>query len=200
MRELAALLDAGEHVVAGADAGGTARRLMPLALRAELPDWIAERLAARLTERKSCARRAGLNEPAPLDLRVNTLLTGRDEVRLRELAASGIASEPTPYSPVGIRVKGRPAINRHPSVPDGRDRGAGRRQPAARLPGRAATHMISWWTFAPVPAARACMLGALMRSRGRIYAFDVSAARLARLKPRLKRSGLSNLHPQRHRE
>jgi 16S rRNA (cytosine967-C5)-methyltransferase len=40
------------------------------------------------------------------------------------------------------------------------------------------------------------MLGALMRSQGRIYAFDVSAARLNRLKPRLKRSGLSNLHPQ----
>ena len=40
------------------------------------------------------------------------------------------------------------------------------------------------------------MLGALMRSHGRIYAFDVSAARLNRLKPRLKRSGLSNIYAQ----
>jgi len=40
------------------------------------------------------------------------------------------------------------------------------------------------------------MLGALMQSHGRLYAFDVSERRLARLKPRLKRSGLSNLHPQ----
>jgi 16S rRNA (cytosine967-C5)-methyltransferase len=40
------------------------------------------------------------------------------------------------------------------------------------------------------------MLGALMDSRGRLYAFDVSAARLARLKPRLKRSGLSNIYAQ----
>src|SRR5581483_75271 len=40
-------------------------------------------------------------------------------------------------------------------------------------------------------------LGALMRSSGRLYAFDVSDARLARLKPRLARSGLSNVHPQR---
>jgi len=39
------------------------------------------------------------------------------------------------------------------------------------------------------------MLGALMRSQGRIYAFDVSAERLNRLRPRLKRSGLSNLFP-----
>ncbi len=39
------------------------------------------------------------------------------------------------------------------------------------------------------------LLGALMRSQGRIYAFDVSARRLARLKPRLARSGLSNVQP-----
>jgi 16S rRNA (cytosine967-C5)-methyltransferase len=34
-----------------------------------------------------------------------------------------------------------------------------------------------------------------MNSQGRVYAFDVSPGRLSRLKPRLKRSGLSNLHP-----
>ncbi|MDF0677656.1 MAG: hypothetical protein P0107_00610 [Nitrosomonas sp.] len=36
-----------------------------------------------------------------------------------------------------------------------------------------------------------------MHSRGRLYAFDVSEKRLNNLKPRLKRSGLSNIHPQR---
>ena len=40
------------------------------------------------------------------------------------------------------------------------------------------------------------MLGALMRSQGRIYALDNSEKRLNNLKPRLKRSGLSNLYPQ----
>src|SRR3546814_2112036 len=39
------------------------------------------------------------------------------------------------------------------------------------------------------------LLGALMRSTGRLYAFDVSAARLARAKPRFARSGLSNIVP-----
>jgi len=38
-------------------------------------------------------------------------------------------------------------------------------------------------------------LGALMRNTGRLYAFDVSEKRLAKLKPRLARSGLSNVHP-----
>jgi 16S rRNA (cytosine967-C5)-methyltransferase len=40
------------------------------------------------------------------------------------------------------------------------------------------------------------MMGALMQSAGRLYALDVSEKRLNNLKPRLKRSGLSNVHPQ----
>ena len=38
-------------------------------------------------------------------------------------------------------------------------------------------------------------LGAAMRNTGRLYAFDVSGHRLAALKPRLARSGLSNVYP-----
>ena len=38
-------------------------------------------------------------------------------------------------------------------------------------------------------------LGAAMRNTGRLYAFDVSGHRLEALKPRLARSGLSNVHP-----
>jgi 16S rRNA (cytosine967-C5)-methyltransferase len=38
-------------------------------------------------------------------------------------------------------------------------------------------------------------LGASMRSTGRLYAFDTSAHRLEAFKPRLARSGLSNVHP-----
>jgi 16S rRNA (cytosine967-C5)-methyltransferase len=34
-----------------------------------------------------------------------------------------------------------------------------------------------------------------MRNTGRLYAFDVSEKRLAKLKPRMARSGLSNVHP-----
>jgi 16S rRNA (cytosine967-C5)-methyltransferase len=34
-----------------------------------------------------------------------------------------------------------------------------------------------------------------MRSTGRLYAFDISERRLAKLKPRLARSGLSNVNP-----
>jgi 16S rRNA (cytosine967-C5)-methyltransferase len=37
----------------------------------------------------------------------------------------------------------------------------------------------------------------MMHSQGRLYAFDVAEKRLAKLKPRLKRSGLSNVYPVR---
>jgi 16S rRNA (cytosine967-C5)-methyltransferase len=39
-------------------------------------------------------------------------------------------------------------------------------------------------------------LAALMQSHGRVYAYDVSASRIEKLGPRLRRSGLSNVHPQ----
>src|SRR4030095_1321779 len=44
-------------------------------------------------------------------------------------------------------------------------------------------------------AGKTLALAAAMRNTGRLYAFDVSGHRLAALKPRLARSGLSNVYP-----
>jgi 16S rRNA (cytosine967-C5)-methyltransferase len=167
---------------------------MPLAVRAELPDWIAERLTRALPEAEILAAARGLNQPAPLDLRVNTLRASRDEA-LRELAASGFEAAPTPYSPVGIRVKGRPAVNRHALFTNGaievQDEGS---QLLGYLVAPRRNDLVV--DFCAGAGGKSLMLGALMQSHGRIYAFDVSGARLDRLKPRLKRSGLSNLYAQ----
>ena len=51
--------------------------------------------------------------------------------------------------------------------------------------------------FCAGAGGKTLLLGALMRNTGRLYAFDVSDKRLANLKPRLARSGLSNVHPGR---
>jgi 16S rRNA (cytosine967-C5)-methyltransferase len=51
--------------------------------------------------------------------------------------------------------------------------------------------------FCAGAGGKTLLLGAMMRSQGRLYAFDVDERRLARLKPRLARSGLSNVHPVR---
>src|SRR6185436_12896724 len=117
----------------------------------------------------------------------------REDVLL-QLAASGITGAPTPYSPVGIRVQGRPPINRHVLFESGavevQDEGS---QLLGYLVAPRRSDLVV--DFCAGAGGKSLMLGALMRSRGRIHAFDTSAARLTRLKPRLKRSGLSNLHP-----
>jgi len=193
VRELSGLLSADEQAWA-AGAKGANLDGMPLAVRAELPDWVADRLARVLPEADLLAAARGLNQPAPLDLRVNTLRASREDA-LRELAAAGFEAAPTPYSPVGIRVKGRPAVNRHPLFASGaievQDEGS---QLLGYLVAPRRSDLVV--DFCAGAGGKSLMLGALMQSRGRIYAFDVSGARLARLKPRMKRSGLSNLYAQ----
>jgi 16S rRNA (cytosine967-C5)-methyltransferase len=50
--------------------------------------------------------------------------------------------------------------------------------------------------FCAGAGGKTLLLGAMMRSQGRLYAFDVVARRLQKMAPRLARSGLSNVHPQ----
>src|SRR6185369_2246042 len=49
--------------------------------------------------------------------------------------------------------------------------------------------------FCAGAGGKTLLLGALMRSTGRLYAYDVSDKRLSKLKPRAARAGLSNVHP-----
>ena len=186
-----ALLKPAE-VEALADFRGAVPDLSP-AEQAELPDWVFERLAGTLGETETVALGESLQEPAALDLRVNTLKADRESV-LKSLRGQGIPAEPTPFSPAGVRVFGKPAINRDPLFLAGavevQDEGS-------QLVGYlvAPTRHDRVVDFCAGAGGKSLMLGAMMRSQGRLYAFDVSSARLARLKPRLKRSGLSNLHP-----
>jgi 16S rRNA (cytosine967-C5)-methyltransferase len=160
---------------------------------AELPDWLWEQLGAVFSEAERDALAKAWLAQAPLDLRVNPLLIKRDAARAA-LAASGIASEPTPYSPLGLRVAGRPALQHHPLYASGaievQDEGS---QLLAFLLAPRRTDMVV--DFCAGAGGKTLLLGALMRSQGRLYAFDVSQRRLSRLKPRLARSGLSNVQP-----
>ncbi len=189
--EVRPLLKPAEAEALGAYAAA-APELTP-AERAELPDWVFERVAADMGESGALALGATLQEPAPLDLRVNTLKADREDV-LRSLRGKGIPAEPTPWSPTGVRVFAKPAINRDPLFTDGavevQDEGS---QLVGYLVAPTRHDLVV--DFCAGAGGKSLMLGAMMRSQGRLYAFDVSPGRLARLKPRLARSGLSNLHP-----
>ena len=166
---------------------------LPRAVRFSLPDWLDEKIAG-LPEPERLA--AALNKSAPLDMRVNPLTSQRDKM-LHALATGPGARfdlTATPYSPWGIRVQGRPAINRWPQFEKGdievQDEGS---QLLALLVGPKRGEMVI--DFCAGAGGKTLLLGALMRSTGRLYAFDVSAKRLAKAKPRFARSGLSNVVP-----
>lgn len=163
------------------------------AVRDSLPDWLDERLS---TLRDADALIQALNKPAPLDVRVNPLKADRAQMleSLRSGAAARYSPEPTPYSPWGIRMQGRPPVNRWPMFEKGeievQDEGS---QILAALVAPKRGEMVI--DYCAGAGGKTLLLGALMRSTGRLYAFDVSAARLARAKPRFARSGLSNIVP-----
>jgi len=164
------------------------------AVAADLPDWLWARLGTAYgDDERALLARAWL-APASLDLRINPLKTTRDDVR-RSLAASGVDAVPTPWSPLGLRVAGRPQLGRHALVTSGalevQDEGS---QLVGYLVAPRRGEMVV--DFCAGAGGKTLLLGALMRSLGRLYAFDTAERRLANLKPRLARSGLSNVHPQ----
>lgn len=164
-----------------------------VAERADLPDWLAERLVVRFGEEGVITLAHSLNRPAPLDLRANLLKTDRDGL-LAGLTASGFPAEACRYSTQGVRLVGKPALQKHPLFLDGsfevQDEGS--QLLALLLQPRRGELVVD---FCAGAGGKTLQLGAMMRSTGRLYAFDVSERRLAKLKPRLARSGLSNVHP-----
>jgi 16S rRNA (cytosine967-C5)-methyltransferase len=172
---------------------GIDRSLLPPKQRANLPDWLYEKFVAQYGEEETLQLAAVLNTPAPLDLRVNALKASREDV-VAELANAPIAAEPTPYAPLGLRIFKKPALQNLPLFKSGaievQDEGS---QVLAQLVGARRGEMVV--DFCAGAGGKTLALGAIMRSTGRLYAFDVSEKRLTKLKPRLARSGLSNVHP-----
>jgi 16S rRNA (cytosine967-C5)-methyltransferase len=164
------------------------------AVRCDLPDWLLAKLQRQYGEAELLALAQSLQRRAPLDLRVNLHKAEREAV-LARLAADGIAAQATPYSPVGVRLEAKPQINRHPLFLHGaieiQDEGS---QLLCHLLAPRRGEMVA--DFCAGSGGKTLALGALMRSSGRLYAFDISEKRLAGLKPRLARSGLSNVYPQ----
>jgi 16S rRNA (cytosine967-C5)-methyltransferase len=172
---------------------GIDRSLMPPQMRSNLPKWLFDKFVAQYGEAETLLLADALNQPAPLDLRVNSIKATRDEVQAGLLDAP-IKSEPMPYAPLGLRVLRKPALQNLPLFKSGaievQDEGS---QVLSQIVGAKRGEMVV--DFCAGAGGKTLALGALMRNTGRLYAFDISEKRLAKLKPRLARSGLSNVHP-----
>jgi len=165
---------------------------LPPAARADLPDWLWESLVAECGMPEAERTAQGMLNPAPLDLRVNLARMTREEVRVR-LAKDGIEGEPTPFSPAGLRLAGKPAINRHALFLDGlvevQDEGS---QLLAWLLAPRRGEMVA--DYCAGAGGKTLAIAMLMRGTGRVYAMDVSARRLAALGTRAARAGVTDVH------
>jgi len=172
---------------------------LPDAVRADLPDWLWTRLAAEHGAAEALRIAQAMLNPAPLDLRVNLARAGRDEVLAQlagdapEAAATPYSAAPTPYSPAGLRLAGKPPINRHPLFKDGllevQDEGS---QLLAWLLAPRRGEMIA--DYCAGAGGKTLAIAMLMRGSGRVYAMDISARRLAALAPRAARAGVTSIH------
>jgi 16S rRNA (cytosine967-C5)-methyltransferase len=167
-----------------------AGRELPAAVQADLPDWLWERLVGAYGAQEAATIAQSLLGSAPLDLRVNLDKLTREQA-LAQLSFEGALS---PYSPAGIRLKGKPAINRSPLFLAGavevQDEGS---QLLAYLVAPRRGEMIA--DFCAGAGGKTLALAMLMHGTGRIYAMDVSEKRLRELAPRAARAGISNVHP-----
>ena len=160
--------------------------------RHNLPEWLVQPLKEQLgTDFWPLVE--SLNRGAGLDLRVNSFKAKRADVQ-KALSAIGIKALPTPYSPNGLRIAGKPALNKTDAFVRGdfevQDEGS---QLLAMLLDAKRGEMVV--DFCAGAGGKTLAIGAAMRSTGRLYAFDTSAHRLDAFKSRLARSGLSNVHP-----
>ncbi len=160
--------------------------------RHNLPEWLVQPLKDQLGN-DFWPLAESMAQNAPLDLRVNVLKEKRADVQ-KELAQAAIKSVATPYSPWGLRIEGKPALTKLDAFTRGaievQDEGS---QLLALLLDAKRGEMVV--DFCAGAGGKTLAIGATMRSTGRLYAFDVSAHRLDALKPRMARSGLSNVHP-----
>ncbi len=163
----------------------------PSAVQLDLPDWLYTALLDQYGATETGALGRALLEPASLDLRVNTLKAARDEAATC-LATEGYPVETTPYSPSGLRRPERVPLFKTRCFRDGlfevQDEGS---QLLSLLLEPRRHEMVV--DFCAGAGGKTLHLAALMANSGSVYAFDVSAKRLDRLKPRLARAGVDNV-------
>lgn len=168
------------------------------AVMADVRDWFWDKLVEQYGETEALTICRSMFDQASLDLRVNTIKAGREEVLSRMLAENTVKDNvitPTPYSPTGIRMGARLNIGKHILFTEGKievqDEGS---QLLSYLVAPKRGQMVA--DLCAGAGGKTLALGALMKNTGRLYAFDVSEKRLNNLGQRLKRSGLSNLQAQ----
>jgi 16S rRNA (cytosine967-C5)-methyltransferase len=163
-------------------------------VRANVPEWLWPRFLTQFGER-AVEEGERLAERAPADLRVNTLKATREKV-LKALASFG--AEPTPLSPVGVRIPAPRGPARTPNLQaeaafqagwvEVQDEGS---QIAALIANAGARQQVL--DLCAGGGGKTLAMAAAMQNTGQIYAYDGDRTRLQPIFQRLKRAGARNV-------
>jgi 16S rRNA (cytosine967-C5)-methyltransferase len=163
---------------------------LPFSARINMPDWLAEKLVKQYGESEAVQLSEALNRAAQVGIRVNTLRTDRGTLAQR-LAAAENPCEPMKYSPIGLQRDKRGPLFNTEEFKEGlfelQDEGS---QLLGLLTEAAPKQKVM--DFCAGAGGKTLELAAMMQNTGALYALDVSAGRLERLKPRLARAGAYN--------
>jgi 16S rRNA (cytosine967-C5)-methyltransferase len=164
---------------------------LPFNARINMPDWLAERLLSQFGEAETLLLSEALNRPAQVGIRANTLKTSRDGL-LTQLAEQGYPCEPMRYSPIGVQRDKRAPLFDTPAFKAGlfelQDEGS--QLLGLMLEAKPKEKIVD---FCAGAGGKSLELAAQMQNKGTLYACDISAGRLDRLKPRLTRAGADNI-------
>lgn len=163
------------------------------AVALSLPDALFEAMCHRFGKQSAMALGRALLEPAPLCLRANALRTDAGAL-VERLRTEGLSASARADVPGAVEVAGHPAIERSAAFAAGdfEVQDAGSQLLALLVGARRGQAVVD---FCAGAGGKTLALAAAMQSTGQVFACDVSLARLQRLRPRLLRSGASNVQP-----
>ncbi len=169
------------------DLHGQVASTLPEAIRFSLPDWLWLRLLEAHGAR-AVAIAQSLLQASPIDLRDN-LLRGKADALRQRLVERGIEATPIDGVPTGLRVAGRPNLEKLDLFERGwfeiQDAGSQRIVDVCDV--RRGQLVID---FCAGAGGKSLAMAARMRNTGRVLAFDTGEDRLSRLMPRARRAGV----------
>ncbi|HVZ00831.1 MAG TPA: RsmB/NOP family class I SAM-dependent RNA methyltransferase [Dongiaceae bacterium] len=162
----------------------------PLWVKLEFPEWCEPRLKRAFGRRLEAEMKAALDEAAT-DIRVNTLKTTR-EAAIKALRHAEIEAKPTPLSPWGLRVEGRPPLAGLEIFRNGiieiQDEGS--QLVALMVDARPGERVVD---FCAGAGGKTLAIAATMQNKGKIVATDVLKGRIERSATRIRRAGVNNV-------
>mmetsp|Transcript_9917 Transcript_9917/g.22775 ORF Transcript_9917/g.22775 Transcript_9917/m.22775 type:complete len:481 (-) Transcript_9917:260-1702(-) len=177
---------------------------MPLQARLECPDWAWPRFQQAYggcaeaheeggSDPALSAELRALQEPAPLDLRVNLLKQPSRAAALEALKQAGLEAREATWSPVGIRLLGRRVpLSQIPGLLEGAvepmDEGS---QLIAQLVGARPGEVVV--DYCAGSGGKTLALSAWMGNTGQVWAMDLDPRRLERGRPRASKAGAMNV-------